>query len=260
MAFTRISASKFPLAQVTENQLQQLGETLWSWPLCDDCHNLGQCQLEGCPGQRLIRLACFFEYYKSLTASYAPEERPGELIALSTHEDLFSIIRCLKSDPGMSRAQLAEKLYPSLSGQKTPSLAEQNNAIILAVRVMIMVNCSAQSQSTSLLESGSYQTPWRSDIPFSQFVHDIFPKTDHPSLHDDKKSSPHDMRTFLMARKLKKLAGMGFRPTDDIRNHLKLDRKNNILEIYHHTAFLKEQLRLTKDKKDCISISDSLTL
>jgi hypothetical protein len=37
-----------------------------------------------------------------------------------------------------------------------------------------------------------------------------------------------------------------FRATHDIRNHLAYDYRDNTIDIYHHAAFLKEQLRATK--------------
>ena len=207
-----------------------------------------------------MRLTRFFEYYKSLTTSYEPEVGIGEVAALNRHEDLFALIRFLKANPDLTRAQLAEIAYPNVSNQRIASAVEQERAITLAVQTMIMVNCSPWGQSTALLESGSHRTPWRSGIPFSQFVSDIFPTSDFPDLNDDETGLSHNMRTSLLARKLKEVVGMEFRPTDDLRNHLKLDRRNNVVEIYHHTAFLKEHLRLTKDRPDCVTLSDSLKM
>ncbi len=84
--------------------------------------------------------------------------------------------------------------------------------------------------------------------------------TDHPSFNEDQDSFSVDIKRTLMAKKMKKRIGIKFQRTDDLRRHLKLDRKQNVLEIYHHTAFLKEHLRLTKDKPHNLSTSDSLRL
>jgi hypothetical protein len=104
---------------------------------------------------------------------------------------------------------------------------------------MMMVNCSGSRKSSVLLEHGSRQVPWRGDIAFSPFITDCFPKTDHPSMNEIKEN--------LRAVKLKKRARLTFQPTDDLRNHLELDRKAATVDIFHHTAFLKECLRLTKN-------------
>ncbi len=89
-------------------------------------------------------------------------------------------------------------------------------------------------------------------MPFSEFITSVFPKTDHPSIDQIKEN--------LKATKLKKRARLRFEPTDDLRNHLRLDRKRAVVEIFHHTAFLKEHLRLTKDEPRNISVVDAIKL
>jgi hypothetical protein len=89
-------------------------------------------------------------------------------------------------------------------------------------------------------------------VTFAEFITSIFPKTDHPSIDDIKDN--------LRATRLKKRARLSFEPTDDLRNHLKLDRKRAVVEIFHHTALLKEQLRLTKDRPRNITVVESLKL
>src|SRR5207248_295438 len=121
------------------------------------------------------------------------------------------------------------------------------------------INCSRQPQSSSLLEHGTQQIRWHGDVTFSQFIDDVFPTTDHPGLNDDDTGSSLDMKTTLTANKLKKRAGLKFRPTDDLSSHLKLDRRTGVVDIYHHTAFLKEYLRLTKGKEK-LTKSDTLKL
>ena len=254
------SVSLLPLEKVTEKQLQTLGVILWSWTLCRGCLTGGCCTTESCPSQRLKRLGRFFEHYKALTVSYEVDITPGDRPALGTHEDLFDIIKQLKLEPDIARAEFVDKAFKDDTCQRLPSLADRERAINLAVKVMTMVNCSAQRQSSGLLEYGLSQTPWRSDITFAQFIADIFPMTDHPSLNDDDLKRSMDVKAALMAKKLKKRVGLKLKPTDDLRRHLKLDRKSRVIEIYHHTAFLKEHLRLTKDQSHGVSMSDSLRL
>lgn len=254
------SVSLLPLEKVTEKQLQTLGEILWSWTLCRGSLTGGCCTIESCPSQRLKRLGRFFEHYKALTGSYEVDITPGDRPALGTHEDLFDIIKQLKLEPDIARAEFVDKAFKNDTCQRLPSLADRERAINLAVKVMTMVNCSAQRQSSGLLEHGLSQTPWRSDVTFSQFIAVIFPVTDHPSLNDDDLKRSIDIKAALMAKKLKKRVGLKLKTTDDLRRHLRLDRKSRVVEIYHHTAFLKEHLRLTKDKSHGVSVSDSLRL
>lgn len=187
---------------------------------------------------------------------YEPEIRLGEEPALASHEDVFAIIRHLKNNPDTPRNTLEGQIF---AGQHVAP-SERERAISLTVRVMIMVSCSPQRQSAGLLEHGINQVPWRSDLSFAEFMTSILPVTDHPSINDEEAGSSLDLKKELKAEKLKKNAGLEFRPTDDLRRHLKLDRDKGLVEIYHHTAFLKEHLRRTKDIARPLTVSEALTM
>jgi hypothetical protein len=125
-------------------------------------------------------------------------------------------------------------------------------SVYLAVQIMTMTDCSIESfDSPSKLERGGFRRPWGEDIKFSVFVERIFPYTDHEVLSHPENDKYEDYKTALKVIKLKKkLNGVTLRPTDDLRDHLKFDRKNNVMEFFHHVAFLKEQLRRTREVPD----------
>jgi hypothetical protein len=247
----------YGLERTNDSQLQQLGQVLWSWEPCDDCQGK-TCAAVECSSRHFKRLSLFFQHYKELAATYEPDVSPGQQTCLRSHEDLFLVIEKLKSDPDISRAEFADQLFGARP--ELYSGADRDQAINLAVRVMVMTNCAAENQTLGLLESGPHQIPWASDVTFSQFVSNIFPVTDHPTLNDDAVVSSYGMKAALTARKLQKRARLKFRPTNDLRRHLMLDHQNSVVEIFHHTSFLKEHLRLTKDKPRNMSISESLKL
>lgn len=259
MAVTLSSALFFPLAKVTEGHLLKLSQELWSWQPCTDCYSGKHCLTEGCSSKRASRLKPFFDYYKTLAASYEPNTGPGEQPALRTHEDVISIIKILKSEPQLDRANLQDKIIANRSADTLPPATDLDGAVNLALRTMTMTNCSMQHQSLSLLEHGTYQV-WRSNVTFAQFIIDAFPTTDYPIINDDDFEPSRDIKSALMARKLKKRIGLKIRPTDDLRSHLKLDRKNHAVEIFHHTAFLKEHLRLTMSEPRHLTEIDYLKL
>jgi hypothetical protein len=239
--------SQFPLGKVTTAQLQQLGEVLWSWSICAECLAGKPCKTTDCPWPRSTVLSRYFEFYKVSTSIYECHVESGQAPGLTSHEDLFRIIRELKSNPELTKEELLEKLFTD-----SPARSDQERALNLAARVTMMINCSASRQSSVLLEHGSHQTPWNKDVTFSQFIRDIFPQNDHPSIEVIKEN--------LRAIKLKKHARLSFQPTDDLRNHLRLHKKAAVVEIFHHTAFLKEQLRLTKDQSQNLSVPDLIKM
>lgn len=240
-------ASQFPLEKATTAQLQKLVEILWSWSVCAECLAGKPCKTTGCPWPRSTVLGRYFQFYKISTSTYECHVENGQRPGIISHEDLFKIIQELKADPELTKAALLEKLF-----KDRPVRVDQERALNLAVRIAMMTNCSASRQSSVLLEHGNHQIRWNRDASFSQFINDIFPQNDHPSIEDIKEN--------LRATKLKRHARLSFRPTDDLRNHLRLDRKAAVVEIFHHTAFLKEQLRITKDQPRDLSVPNLIKM
>ncbi|CZR62772.1 uncharacterized protein PAC_12669 [Phialocephala subalpina] len=240
-------ASQSPLGKVTTAQLQNLVEVLWSWPICAECLAGKPCQTTVCPWPRSTVLGRYFQFYKISTSTYECNIEAGQIPSITSHEDLFRIIQELKANPEITKAELLEKLSTN-----RPARVDRERALNLAAQIAMMVNCSASRQSSVLLEHGNHQTRWKRDVTFSQFIGDIFPPNDHPGIEDIKGN--------LRATKLKKHARLNFQPTDDLRNHLRLDRKGAVVEIFHHTAFLKEQLRLTKDQPRDLSVPDFIKM
>jgi hypothetical protein len=236
----------FPLESITEHQTLQLGGHLWSWQICDSCKRDRGCESPECSSQRLERLRQYFEYYKDLTAGYEPEEIAGTQSALNSHEDLFAIIKGLKEQPDKKRCEIEGSLLGARPGRLPPSPKDRERAINLAIRVMTMVNCSSQRQSSNFLEHGYSRIRWNQDMTFGDFAAAKLPRTDNPSLNEDT-DGLSDMKPVLVAKSLQKRAGLKFVPTDDLSNHLKLDVRSGEVQVFHHTAFLKENLRVTRD-------------
>jgi hypothetical protein len=109
------------------------------------------CKTEECAWPRSTILGRFFEFYKDLTSTYELGIKYGQQLSLQKCEDLFAIIRELESNLDIMRQDLLEKLFPD-----RPVRSDQERIVNLAVRVMMMVNCSAPRQSSALLEHGSH--------------------------------------------------------------------------------------------------------
>jgi hypothetical protein len=251
----------FPLEGVTETQLRKLCQVLWEWPACIGCTTGQPCAISQCPWQRWTKLEPFFQYYREVTSFYVPELLPRSPPALRGHEDIFDIIQLLKDKPKVPRSQLTNDYFFNRDGGRgtTPPLIDQNRAFNLAVRIMTMVNCSIESQPSGLLEFASQPVPWRSDRSLTEFLTSTFPTRDHPSLNETEGSRSPDIKSVLTAERLQNIAGLRFKATDDLKNHLKLNQNNGIVEIYHHTSVLKEHLIATKESGRTQSLADSIS-
>lgn len=248
LKMTLSASSTFPLGDVSDSQLQALCEALWTWALCAPCSQGRDCNREECPRRRTPRLEPFFQYYREVTASYIPELiMPGSSQAIRSHEDLFDIIRLLHQNPTMQRGRLTAQYFSRRGEEYEPPINDQHRAFNLAVRVMLMINCCIDGQAGGRLELGVEPSVWRGDKSLVEFVSATFPTRDHPTLNEKDESYP-DIKFELTAKKLGKVAGLRFKGTDDLRNHLKLDQKTGVVEIYHHTSVLKEHLVASSQK------------
>ncbi|KAL9620396.1 MAG: hypothetical protein Q9160_005096 [Pyrenula sp. 1 TL-2023] len=196
--------------------------------------------------------------YRILALAYTPEDVHHP--ALASHEDVLKLIRLIRLNSRMTRKEITKVAFPCEAFKVTSSINEQQTAVDLALRVMTMVNYSGSGRGWNLLEAGLYQSPWRDDCSVGEFLSDCFPTTEHPELNDETGFAYLDIRRSLRANKLQKHAGFKFRGTNNIRRHLMLDRKINVVEIFHHTSFLKEHLRLTKDHSNEITFENCIRL
>ncbi|KAK0660862.1 hypothetical protein QBC41DRAFT_350786 [Cercophora samala] len=246
-----------PLDVAEDSLLPRLGKVLWGWELCDTLVSAKECKAKGpCPHRRIGQLQRFFQFYKALTLNYADSYSPANRL-FKTHQDLHQAICELKANPDITRAQFS-RVIANQSGRPESTQSSLLDATALVVNVLTMIDCSALYQSPDRLETGAYRLHWKDEVPFSKYIQDLFPTTSHPILSFNDNLSSTEMKSELRGIKLKKRLRMQFRDTHDIQNHLKLDRELNTLEIYHHTAFLKEQLRLTKGDGVFSIPSDSL--
>ena len=123
-----------------------------------------------------------------------------------------------------------------------------------------MIGCFSQPRGVSILEQGLYQIPWQESTSFVAYFEGTFPLSQDESLKSASSGLSNEVRRQISASKLKKHLGLTFRPTDNLASHLQLDRQNNVLEIFQHTAVLKEHLRITKDAPQHLSTAESLKL
>ncbi|KAF5538495.1 hypothetical protein FMEXI_9364 [Fusarium mexicanum] len=231
---------------------------LWSWDLSQACNERRPhaCVHQRCIGGRIPQLQRYFAYYKAIVSTYM-DATSANTRRIETHEDLFQVVSILKSNPDATLSELCRLTLPSTSSQR-PDETRQVDAVALGVKALLMIDPSALHHSSDRLEKGTYRIHWREDVPLSKYIQDSFPLGNHNVLSYNNSELFAEVKKGLKAVNLKKRLGITIRATSDIRNHLHFDRKNNYVEVYHYTSFLKEQLRVTQDVGDCSSPSSSL--
>ncbi|RYP82363.1 hypothetical protein DL769_001688 [Monosporascus sp. CRB-8-3] len=247
----------YPLQGVNDGHLKKLCQVLWNWELCETCQSGQPCRGPRCPWRRSSRLEPFFDFYKEVTSSYVPELLFGSQPALRSHDDVCDIIRFLKNQQDATRSELTDQYFSRRAkDSELPPIADQHRAFNIAVKIMSMVTCSAENQPSGLLELGTQPLPWRDDTSFASFITRAFPSVDIGDLEiKDNWGKTTDVKSAITARRLKKIAALSFRGTDDLRNHLRLDARNGVVEIYHYTSVLKENLMASQSQQGFVLVS-----
>lgn len=245
-------------SDVGESLSIQLATALWAWRVSQDCiEQRGvQCDDEVCPCGRVPQLQRYLQYYKAVISTYMDTTSPTKR-RVKEHTDLCAIVSIIKSHPDATLSELCQLTSPETKTQDIHG-ANQADAVALVVKAMLMIDPSALHHSSDRLEKGTFRVHWKEDVPLSKYIQDSFPLGNHNVLSYNNSELFADVKRQLKATNMKRRLGITIRATSDIRNHLLFDRRNNILEVYHYTSFLKEQLRVTRDIGDCSSPSLSL--
>jgi hypothetical protein len=233
----------------------KLGQTFWSWNLCEGCYEGQECTSQDCPGPRIHQLRRYLQYYGAVVATYS-EERSTMTKSVHAHQDILTVISKLKSHPDATRTELCQLISPSTDPKSC--LPDHGDAVTLAAKLLLMIDPSPLHHSSDRLEMGTFRVHWKDDVPLSKFVKDIFPIGNHHVFSHPNSELFAQLKSEIRATNLKKRLRMEIRATSDIQNHLRIDRRRNVLEVYHYTAFLKEQLRATKNYRPDSNPSPSI--
>ncbi|KAK6534091.1 hypothetical protein TWF281_005429 [Arthrobotrys megalospora] len=202
----------------------------------------------------------YFGHYKELVLAYSHDlDHHRKDAVVSSHEEIFDIIKILKEQPNITRDSLAKQAFVKPTNMGIES--EQEHVIGLAVKALTMAYTTHWLKQNAEHDNGDMVSPnWLKDTPFHVFFEGLFPMIDHPGFGEDASASFWELKSNISGTKLIRRGGLTFAPTEDLSNHLKLNRKTGVIEIFHHTAFLKENLRITKTIGQTTSVEGSLRL
>ncbi|GAW22551.1 hypothetical protein ANO14919_120910 [Xylariales sp. No.14919] len=222
-----------------------LGEVLWSWQRCDDCRVDKGCRSPTCPSH-VSRVKRYLQFYEALVLDYH-DELPVEGYPFKTHGDIWKAISLLTSRPELTRVEFAELILACSLAPVDHKLLMDATALI--VKIVCMIDCSNLHYSPGRLEEGNSRPLWKDHVPFNKYLQDLFAPQNHPvwSSQYGQNEVLYARKAQLKATKLRKHLNLTFRPTHDIRDHLRLDVRRNELQIFHYASFLKENLRAKKN-------------
>ena len=252
-AKTTASSLRFA-AQDSGISTDALIETLWQWPLCSECQSGFKCVKFTCPWRRRNRFNHYFEYCRKVVLWYTLQAMDCNHGMSIDPGDLLRAVNTLRSplDPmNQSRCTLFKRAFEDRSEALGEAL--QSQIFDLAIKISCMVGCELQNPMEGFLEQGLQRPRWKQDECLGDYIDRILPTVDtgFGSLGTalNESSADQEIRDKLKADNLKTTIDIDFYPTDDLTTHLTLERRRGrpVLKIFHHTAFLKEHLRSTKE-------------
>jgi hypothetical protein len=255
---TSVEVELYPLQHVDDFTFKELCKVLWEWRDCGTCANSGRCGRNTCEWRRSGVLQPYFEFYQNATIWDMPEDVWGARPALRHHQDLRNIIELLKARPDDSCANLMTEYFTTY-GDAIPDEEDQHLAFGLAVKIMTTVRSVPRSLNTAKHRTGCRRVVWKRTDTLRTFMDLAFPLNNVLNLEDDYGSS---IRHRFSADWLKRVRKFGFQRTDDLARHFVVDWDTRTIEIYHHTAFLKECLIASRGNAGtarCVDLESSLT-
>jgi hypothetical protein len=215
------------LGAVEVSTKQELGQVLWKWNLCGQCTAKPSCDNPTCPWTRKNCLEAFWNTYEKTT----------DKSALSSHKEFVTVIEKISDRPSIPRESLIREIFNGVGG--TPD-HDQNRAFSIAASVLILMNFGILHDAANITSGNIQRTPWRDAASFTTFIEEAFPCR-------SSSSKMQSMFPELKAKRLKKHTKLRLKPTNDIRRHLVMNKKDKRLWVFHQTTALRQLRATTED-------------
>ena len=174
-----------------------------------------------------------------------------------TNEGILRASQTVISGVTKSKADVEKSLEQELAASNHEK-GQSNRAIGMAIQAMFMVDPAAKEWHSADFTLGRYRpSSWLPDESLVEFVERLFPVSLAGQQDAARVAVQH---RALRARRLQKLLGARFRPTNSLAEHLLFDEQRNCLYLFHHVAFLKAHLSRYEGKPDPLSIGPGKSL
>ena len=181
----------------------------------------------------VFRLGKYFNYYERelelLQFGHFPPHPQTRDTQPRTHADVLRVVNEIKKNAHISRPELRQKLRFNQCLSDDGALDEH---IDLSLRLWLMLNVR---DSRSRLQAP--QTPlitWTDHASFENFITQSFPRSRWQIDPKDSLLHPSFTAAFMV-----EVCGLRLEWTESLADHLRLDRRNNILRVYTDKDFLR---------------------
>lgn len=227
-------------------------------------------------GQRQVdhanssRFRAYFDHYCSLVCPSVSGDAVIKIDtpALDSHAKVTSSIQIITQNPRVSFNDFITKAVSSAHPEATTR--EKEHVARVAVATATLVNCLPGDHSIprghglgDLDNVGHRHVKWEGDIPLLTFMENVFSsriKHGNEPVELDRRVDLILHKSSLKAWKLIKRCGIKIRATDNLLDHLVLDKKAMTLKVFHQVAFLRAHLTKSKDLSLDMTFEESLRM
>lgn len=228
--------ARFSLRCPAEEVLDELCRSSWGWTNCSRCQNLGLCADISCPWKLRSALKSYRQFYLDVTFRYTSDDWDESLPALKSHGDLFEAVRLIQGKPGFSKRRLISTYFEDRDSHINLTDASKRRVFDLALHTQAMLPCEDWNPFQDRHITYVPET-WRDDETACELV-----ERAQPIGRPLDREEVRKIAQKVSAEKLRR-CGMEITGTDDIRQHLCVDTKGRVVYIFHHSGFLKANLK-----------------
>jgi len=203
--------------------------------------------------------AYFARYCEIFSPSYSHDAITDiDQPLVGSHSEVLRLVQKLKDDPSLTRDEFTKLATPK--GDLTA--AEETWLVKAVTSVAFMINCASKdSYSSGFQYEDATRVTWERDQGFACFVEQTFRANvaTTPEQEARNRVAISD-RKSLKAWKLAKRNKITIRRTDDLFEHLRYDRRDRVLHVFHHTTWLQAQLKRSKKVDFEIGFKESISM
>jgi hypothetical protein len=190
----------------------------------------------------------YFDHYNSVICPYSHGDTAlhFDTPALRSHLEVLKYVKSLCANSALSRDEFLAALLPTGN-----ILSREREHVARAiVKVAFMVDCASKDfYSEGLRSEGLSRVKWEENQRFLDFMKQAFASdVAQTTAQQENNIEALQEKKALKAWKLVRRYGIKIRATNNLLEHLLYDPKENVLKVFHQTAFLRASLKRIKDE------------
>lgn len=194
----------------------------------------------------MSELKSFFDHYVSVLcpSSLGDVAIDVDTPVLRSYEDVIEGVSILRDSPMLTREKWVRTAWP---GCKSSSQQEDEYVTRAVVKAAFLIDCSLKDHSADgIRNENPCLVKWEVNQRFVDFLKVSFSQCTSSEQVARNSQALHHKKAFK-AWKLVKRYGMTIKSTDNLLEHLLYNPQQRTIKVFHQAAFLRAQLKRSRD-------------